>query len=328
MTTTTPPPSGYTFKPKPRSVEEAISQHANERLKSIAKNALHTYIASFLNTEGVNRSLITTASPSGLQFITDRSFDPATDPTKRATQLARFYNEIRQELPAILIVDAGCNWRPASLGSIEKATIVNGVWQGWFTAIAGVPVTVAIVTGDQETTDLLQNILALLFGPLRNIAGGSRIFSPDSGDNWEVRIPLAISMGGNTPTNVTDDAVDQYWAATIEMELDSEATFIIERDINDFEQTFEGGNPIIYAPDTATVNERISLRIGRLQDTHRVILDDPRVATLDLENFVITPRRVGTVTVQVIDLKTHEADPTTAHSAHRVVSEHPITITL
>jgi len=213
-------PSGYVYKPHPKSVLEAFSQNSSERLKSIGKSALHSYINSFLSQQGVNRSITETVTPSGLSFITDKSFQEDLDPIKRQTQLARFYHEIRAKVPAILIIDAGLNWRPTSLGAIEKATLINGHWQGWFTPIAGVPLTISTVTADQETTDVLQNILALMFGPLRNLAGGSRIFSTNQSDTWEVRLPLTFSAGANSQTAVSDDPKNQLWASTLDLEIE------------------------------------------------------------------------------------------------------------
>lgn len=307
------PPSGFVKKPKPKSVAEAVNQSSHDRLKTLAKSALHSYIASFLDTSGVNRSLITATSPAGLTFVTDKSLQDSKDPLYRPTQLARMYNEIREKLPSILIIDAGFHWIPSGLGGgLERASNVGGKWQGYYRVTGQVPVTVAVVSGDQETTDMLQNILLLLFDPLRNISGGSRLYSGKSEDSWEVRLPLTFEVGTNTPENYEGDPKGQTWSATIDVVLDVEDQIAIEMDMatasiggfNVNNQNFSTDNaPSIIAPDTVRLQDgAFTIQItGFDPRIHRVVLDDPSVASLDLDTGQVFPRRTGSFNIKLID---------------------------
>ncbi len=339
--------NGFVATATPRSVVEAVAQ-THDRLKSITKSALERYIRSFLDTDGTNRSAIETVAKGSLSYITDRSLDPKDDVTRRATQLARMFNEIHEEVPAILIIDAGMQSIPSGLNSgLQHSTLDGGKWQGWFHKHFRIPLTIATLTADQESTDQLMEIIELQFNNLRNIAGGSRITGEpgEPGEAWEVRIPLEIGISATSGVNITDDPKDQLWFANFDITVDAEDSFAIEMPF-DLDFTADIGGrvaqgatpgtsdlsaalpPVIEAPTTIQITSPTSVGFRRLRDTQRVIIDQPRVATIDPTTNVITPRRLGTFKLQVIDLAVRQDSGGPRALAPVVIVEQSISVTL
>lgn len=332
------PPSGFLNRPKVRSVEEAVSLESHDRIASVAKNALQTYIASFLDSTGVNRAFTKAAGTSALQYVTDKSLQGTTeDANRKPTQLARMFNEIRQNLPAIMILDAGLLWEEPGLGGgLERVSAINGNWQGWYRICARINVVVAAVTKDPESCSMLQNVLSIFFKQLRVEAGGSRMTSGKPGEYWEVRVPLNFSSTINQPTNVADDPKDAIWASSIEMELQAEDLFVIEKPIPriilDGAVVGDSDLSVTYAP---TINAPSSVRIGdgpfmihldRMGDHHRVALSDGRVASLDVDAMIVTPHQVGSFDILVLDT-TQAQNESPVPWARRVVTSKTVQVT-
>jgi len=317
----------------------------HDRLKSVTKSALEQYIRSFLDTEGSNRAAIEAIAKGSFSYVTDKSFDVTDDVTRRATQLARLFNQVREKVPAILIIDAGLQSVPSGLNSgLLHSTIDDGKWQGWFHKYFKIPITIAVLTADQESTDQLLEIIELQFNNLRNIAGGSRLRGGPQ-DTWEVRIPLELGVSGTSAVNITEDPVDQLWFANFDITVDAEDTFAIEMPFNislaqDMGGTVAQGGvvgssdlsaalpPIIEAPTTISITTPTQIGVRRLRDTHRVIIDQPRIAVIDPSTRIVTPRRLGTFKVQVVDLERRKDTAGPRALAPVVVAEQSITVTL
>jgi len=331
------PPSGFVNRPKVRSTAEATSLDSHDRIVSIAKDALQSYIASFLDTTGKNRSFTKAISPAALQYVTDKSLQDTHDPNKKPTQLARMFNDIRQRIPAIMIIDAGVIWEEPGLGGgLERVSAINGKWQGWYRICARINVVVAAVTLDPESCSMLQNILSIFFKQLRVEAGGSRMTSDKIHDYWEVRVPLNFSSTLNQPTNVADDPKDQIWASTIEMELQAEDLFVIERPIPRFiEDGYIVNNPDPSGSYGPTLSAPATVRLAdgpfmivpaRLGDQHKLALSDGRIATLDPENLLVTPRRIGSFDILILDT-TRDQQASPVPWAKKVVLSHTVQVT-
>lgn len=310
-----PRPSGYVRKAVPKSHIEAVSAKAHDRAKTLTKGALEHYIRSFMDTDGENRSYMTALSPSSLNFITDKSIQDDQDPRRKQTQLTRLYEEVEERTPAILLVDTSFEWVPNTLGELAGARILRDEnedpwWVGQFHITAKVGLSVAVLTNDQETTDSLGTFLLLIFKQMKNVAGGSRIVSPKPEDQWEVRLPMNPKAAQTTPQNTKEDPKDQLWATTVEMEMSFEDNFLIKRPFVGWENDYSTGQrinkdsnvpPEIIADDSVSINSRLEFQVAKMEPQQRVILSNPNIATLDAENCVVTPRKLGTFKLQVID---------------------------
>ncbi len=340
----TPPQDGYIFRAAPKSVQEAVSRASHDRIKSVTKTAIQYYIQQFLDTTGTKRSITESVGSLSQLFITDTD-TLTTDPTLRPTQLARYFNEIKARLPAILIVDSGMEWVDPGLNVLDQATHFGPnnefgaptMWQGQFPLTFNIPITVIAAAGDQESADALGSFLTLVFGPLRNISGGQRITGrDDKGDTWEVRLPLTFTPSPTTNSSINDDPKDSIWAMTIDLLVQFEDRIILEQEMAQvaFPATpvpnaadLAGGiSPIIDFPDQIKLNETNQIRVTQLQDRQRIVLSDGNIATFDPESLFVTARKLGTFEIQVQDRRF--VQPSGAALAPEVVARKAVTVIL
>jgi len=333
------PPSGFIARPRARSTSEAVSLDSHDRIVSIAKNALQSYIASFLDSDGLNRSYIKTLSPQAAQYVTDKSLQDHPDPSRKPLQLARMFNDIRQRIPCIMIVDSGLTYESAGIGGgLERTSAINGNWQGWYRVYARVNVIVACVTNDVESCSTLQTVVSMMCMQLRHIAGGARLVSNVPGSNWECRLPTNFTSSSASPTQVADDPKDAIWAATLELELQVEDLFCVERPI--LQTVVDGGvvnntdlagslAPVIDAPDSVRLRGGpFQISVTQLGMQHSFSISDPTVATIDPETQTITPHRTGSFDIFVLDDE-HNQSPEKGPVpwARRVVASKTVTVT-
>ena len=342
MTTILP---GFVAVAPARSVEETVARVSHDRLKTIAKSAVERYLRRFLDTTGEQHALIGAIAKGALTFITDKSVDATQDVTRRTTQLVRVFNEVREKVPSIVIIDAGMESIPSGLMSgLMHATMLDGKWQGWFNKQFRIPLTIAVLTQDQDSTDQLMEVVELTLNNLRQTAGGSALRGTQPGESWEVRLPLTFGISGTAGENITDDPKDQLWLATFDVTVEAEDTFAVEMPMSvDLTQGFdrdvaEGGvtnatnlsatlPPLINAPDTMQVGLQYTVSFSRLRPNHRVVIDQPAVATIDVVERLVTPRRLGTFSLQVLDVNARQNDQPRA-MAPVVAAQKTVTVTL
>jgi hypothetical protein len=352
-----PPKSGFVAKAVPKSIVESVARQSHDRLKTISKSAVEHYLRSFLDTTGRNRETIEAISKGSLQYITDKSIEKTSDPTRRSTQLARLYNELSERTPAIIIVDAGTEWRPGLAGlmsGLTHAMMLEGtdsdgnrrrLWQGGFNKQLGVTLTISVLTNDQDSTDQLMEIVLACLTNLRQMCGGSEIRSPNPQDHWCIRLPLAMAISPNSGANITEDNKDQLWYSNFDLTVDAEDTFYMERPLNlDLRQGFDydvarniivntndlSGQlpPEIMAPETIQINTPTTIAVKYLRYRHRVVIDRPMVATIDLDTKTITPRALGTFTLMVLDLGDRDDGQGPRALAPTVAAQKEITVVL
>jgi hypothetical protein len=342
MTTLLP---GFVATAPPRSVEEAIARVSHDRLKTITKAAVERYLRRFLDTTGEQHAVISAIAKGALTFITDKSVDATQDVTRRTTQLVRVFNEVREKVPSIVIIDAGMESIPSGLMSgLTHATLLDGKWQGWFNKQFRIPLTIAVLTQDQDSTDQLMEVVELTLNNLRQVAGGSALRSDKPSDTWEVRLPLTFGVSGTAGENITDDPKDQLWLATFDVTVEAEDTFAIELPMSvdlatGFDRDIVEGAvpnapnlsatlpPVINAPDSMRVGQQYTVSFSRLRINHRVVIDQPVVATIDVVDRIVTPRRPGTFSLQVLDVNVRQNDQPRA-MAPVVAAQKTVTVTL
>ena len=294
-----------------QSAQEAIQSYSVDHIKTIVKSAIQRYIESFMQKDGGNRSLYETLTKMGLQYIVDKSFDPTRDPTLRKMQLARLFEQIHRELPAILIVDSAFEYVPINFTGINRAYIQQGNWYGTIQIVRQLTVSIVAATRDQASTDFLQGLLSVLFGEMRFLAGGTRIVGNQAlGETWVMTLGIP-KLGTVSQDAVSDDPKDKIWSFGIEVsDILFEDHITIKQPIDK-----DGGvgrgvlsadalantPPIIHAPATIPVNGSARILFETFQPLHqRVIITDPNIATYEPKSQVITPRRLGTFEIQIV----------------------------
>lgn len=316
MTQTTPP--GYLKRKVAQSAEEAISLYTADHIKTTVKATIQKYIESFFNQNGGNRELFKTITKQGLQYITDKSFDAASDTTLRKTQLARMFEQIRQELPCILILDTDFEYIHQNWIGFDKVWFNQGEWFGSLLITRNLKIQIAVGTRDQSTADMLHGLLSIIFGEFRFISGGQRITGNEAlGETWVIKLGTP-SLGTVTNQPLGEDPKDKIWLFNIEIDsvlFEDQISF--KQQMNKLGPLGQGvlnepelgwAAPIIYLEDTIPINEQAHLTVDLFQpDFQKIIIKDPNIATIDVRSRTISPRRLGTTELQILRLR-NEAD--------------------
>jgi hypothetical protein len=317
----TPPPSGYMNRKIAESVQEAIASQSIDHIKTISKSAIQRYIESFMNQQGGNRQIFEAITKLGLQYITDKSFDPASDPTLRKTQLARLFEQVRRELPCILIVDSEFEYIQSNFTGLDRVRIQNNFWYGTVQIVRRLKISVVVGTRDQTSTDFLHGLLSVLFGELLFISGGTRITgNSNAGETWVIGMGNP-ELGNVTQQRVGEDPKDTIWSFVIDLPHVLFEDFVtIKQPIDKLGQpggqgVVNDGNlvgdtpPIIFAPDTLAINQSAQILISYFQPIlHTVVIDNPNIATYEPKSKTLSPRRLGTFNIQVVRIKPKQGE--------------------
>jgi len=161
----------YTITSEGKNTPEVISRSSKDHILDITKGALASFIFQFFSSED-GRATLEALSPDSVKFFIDRSFSEAEDPDKVRVQLASFYEEVRQHLPSILIVDSACV--PVNLGfnPIHNNHVVEGDLISEFNIARRISLVIAIAAGDETTCSKLLTLLQFLFQDFRHFLGG------------------------------------------------------------------------------------------------------------------------------------------------------------
>jgi len=332
---------------RPTSRKEVYSRNSSGRAKQIVKSAIQQYIDSYFNSLGVNRTILESAIPQGMKYVTDETFTDIRNPEKRKLFLARMYEQTKMQLPSIIISDTSFDPKIElrGLGALDDAKVENGIWKGVMPTVSTVGINISILAKSEEDNSVLFSIIDLIFGTTRNIGSGSYIRSNVPGESWSVKLPLNYSASGTTRESISDDPVDAFWASTFDLEVLFESSIVIQREaplylvndnmlhgvinLADFETYID-------CPDSISVNEKTSFTVYKLQPKYKIVLDNPKIATIEPTNLIITPKRVGSFKILVLDTNTilnddSEASPnTTANNevfmSYKIVTSKDVTV--
>jgi len=295
--------------PVPKSSDQAKRLFSNDKIKNFTKLKLQEYIESFFN-KGYNHSLLSAVSPRFIQYNISRSFDPKMDPTQRRLQVARYFNELRNIIPAILIVDGGVNPTLQSLGLISDASIINQQWRGYYPIYRTIPIAVIAAARDMDEADEMSGIVSLMFNELRNLAGGSYIAGKwEEGERWVITLPhTPVDVGALADIAIDSEPIEKIWYTEASLDVIFQDVLAIREDVADInfggfvvdEDLSKLKAPIIYVADQVRLNQQPIVRIDNFQDQYRIVLSDSNIATISYK-MVLTPRKRGTVVLQVID---------------------------
>ena len=318
--------------PVPKSREQARKLFSNDKIKNLTKIKIQEYIESFFNTAGENRDLLSAISPRFIHYNTDRSFDPRTDPTQRQLQIARYFDELRNVIPSILIVDGGVTAVPHNIGQISASFIKDGSWHGFFPILRRIPLAIIAAANDLDEADEMSGVMSLMFNELRNLAGGHYITgNQEQGETWAISLPNApVDVGPLTDIEIGGEPIKKIWYSETEVEILFEDVLAIKDQLREISQgtpafQVNQGNlrnslaPIIQIADTISINTQPIVFIRNLQDHYRVILDSAKFATLSFD-LRLTPRNFGTFKIQIVDT-TRQLDSDT-----RIVAEKEVQI--
>jgi hypothetical protein len=297
--------------PIPKSRDQARRLYSNDKIKTLVKLKVQEYIESFFDQNGENRGLLEVTSPQFINYNISKSFDPDTDFTQRKLQVARYFNELRNILPSILIVDRGIQAIPNNIGLISDSIIDNKEWRGYFPILRSVPVTIISAARDMETADEMSGLISIMFNELRNLAGGHYMTGkPEEAENWTISLPQnGVDVSALTEVEVPGDPVERIFYAETEMEVTYQDVLAVRKPLPEYQlqaPTIEEPSlkqrirPVIVVDAQVSLNSQVYVRIKNLQDHYQIILSNGALATLAY-NTVLTPRAPGKLTIRVID---------------------------
>lgn len=299
-------PAGYLQRIPPQSVQQVVNRISADKIKNRTKNAVADYISRFLDTNGVCRSILESISANSLQYVTDKSLPANADPSLKRVLLARMFNEIRQQPISILIVDQGMQYVADSLGLTTRQSSINGNLQSHFTIYRKIALNLMIVSMDEETTDTLVGLLSMIFGELKNEAGGSYIGAPHS--SWVVRLPQMFTIGTTQGQLVEQDPKDSFYWCDMQLEIDYEDVITIDHTVPSAEDVVPVVNqgqayqaPVIEMPATMLVGSKEPIRVRYWQDHYQIGISDPHLASFSTESWMLTARKSGTLKIWVLD---------------------------
>lgn len=296
--------------PDPSTATQAKRIFSNDKIKQLVKLKVQIYIESFFKKMGKNRNLLSAISPQSLNYNIDKSFDPQLDPTQRKLQIARYVNEIKNIIPAILVADGGVIPYQQSIGlrSRDESDFSTNTYREYYTIFRRVPIKLVLASRDMETGDQLSSVISLLFNELRNLAGGSCIEgNKEEGERYTIFFqnePVAVS--GLSETEVPNDPTERIFYAEADFDvyyedvikLESQirtAEFINDPFVNDPDVGVPGQPfplPQILVDDQIPLNKETQVIIKYPLDSMKVYLSDGRYATLT-PLYKLSPRRLG-----------------------------------
>ena len=299
-------------RPVPKTKNQATRLFSNDKIKNITKIKLQEYVESFFN-KGQNFDLLSAVSPRFINYNTSKSFDPKTDPTQRRLQIARYFNELHEIIPAILIVDGGINTIANTIGLIGDARIENKIWRGYYPIIKKIPITILAAARDVDEADEMSGIISLMFNEMRNLAGGQYICgNVDGGETWVISLPNEpVDVGALSQSDIAGEPVEKIWYTETAFEVMFEDTLAVKEQTPEVEMKGVFINepnlrqvkaPIIHVADQVRINEQPVIYIENFQDSYRLILSNSKIATIS-HDLKLTPRMFGKVVLKIVDDK-------------------------
>jgi len=217
---------------------------------------MQSYLSRYFDHDGTHRKQLQLTAGFTVNYET-RISGPRDneDPSVYEVQLARYWQELRQRLPAILIVDTGFERTPAGLGGITDSIQINATTSKVELAmIATVPIELQVASMDETTCGDLRDALMYIFGVLTHLNKGHVIRSDRPEDRWEVRIPLTETSSGLERRNITDDPKDSFWSTTVGLDIVFEGLSTIGFDRQIQEATLPDGTKIGIGVGPGTAN--------------------------------------------------------------------------
>jgi hypothetical protein len=267
-----------------------------------AKLQLQRYIESFFH--GPNRPFLALSSPISLNYNLDHSSVESKNIKERKLQVARYFNELKNILPAIVITDGQNKNISQSIGLLSGASGNMFDFNGVLSPFREITINMVIGSNDIQTTDILKSTVSSMFNEYRNLAGGHYITGDyNKGENWVVTLPNAgIDFGAMQDTPLNNDPVDKVYYVECSFNIFYEDAIRFNQVAEFTAQTSSKKDPSFDIPDKIPFNQQLQIKIKNMPVYHKVVVNDYRLATIS-PNGVLTPRGLGKVVLKLIDQK-------------------------
>lgn len=211
---------------RPGTASEAVSQTAVGRPKLIAKAALLSYLTSFLDDRGFNRPLLAHMCPK-IEGMYDCGISPQTkNAVKKRMQLARLFENLKKDLPAVIITEDGSRNEAVGLGGYDGIHVdpVRDKAILRSTNAVRVSVTISIGADDLTTCGDIADAVAMMCGAtLRRLGGGDMITNQRFGNqytpgSWVLHLPMTeVNVGSPAHQSYGDDPTSGFYISSISL---------------------------------------------------------------------------------------------------------------
>ncbi len=276
------------------------------RWEHLAKLAVSRYLQSCLT--GDRKQFFKTFAPYSTQWQlrTDRQWT-GEDPLDQAVQIARFFEDVQQAPPQILIRSTGYTFRNQNLGSfavsrpeVDKQVVAT-------IESTTVPLDLAVAATDEDQAGYLVHFMESAFGPLcRFLINYLLKPEEETHRNWAVYLPLTWSVGGLVDVPITDDRKNRLWTTTYSAEVQVDVAIWAQystpfsvklkelpRDVGVCNQT------TIHFPDTVKVGTATPLYVENRPHDSKWKVDNCTLARITPSESLYA-RRVGNVIVSLM----------------------------
>lgn len=280
-----------------------------DKIKYNAKLQMQKYIESFFT--GKNKQYMNIASPSFVNYDISRSTIESSNIKEKRLQVARYFNELKNYLPAILILDGSLKNIPQSFNNITNSfgTLAEPEYE--ISPTRELDIGILVGSNDVQTTDDLITAISMMFNDFRSVSGGNLISGdPNKNESWVITLPISgISFGSIQEQAINGDAVDKihYCEASITIFYEDKIRFT-----NTSKNLSTVGvntrlKPELDIPETLSIAEQLQVRVRNYNPELKVITNDYKIATLNSKGL-LTPRSFGSVTIMIINKRNEIVD--------------------
>lgn len=291
------------------------------RWEHLAKLAVSGYLQSCLT--GDRKQFFKTFAPYSTQWQlrTDRQWR-GEDPLEQAVQIARFFEDVQQAPPQILIRATGYTFRNQNLGSFAISKPQNGSQIVASIESTTVPVDLAVAALDEDQAGYLVHFLESAFGPLCRFLINYLIKPEDeTRRNWAVYLPLTWSVGGLTDVPITEDRKNRLWTTTYSAEVQVDVAIWAQYStpftvkLGELPPRTLGVNLSI--PSTVKVGTATPLYVDNRPADSKWKVDDPSLARITPSESLVA-KRVGNVIVSLMSAVKPGNEPYASHEVQIV----------
>lgn len=272
-----------------------------DKIKYNSKLQIQKYIESFFS--GKNKQYMGIASPSFVNYDISHSTIEGSNVKEKKLQVARYFNELKNFLPAVLVLDG--NMRNVSQ-SFNKITNTFGSMSEIEIEISPtreLEIGILVGSNDVQTTDDLVTAISLMFNEFRTLAGGNLITGDiNKGESWAINLPLSgISFGAIQEQAINGDNIDKvhYCEASISIFYEDKIRFT-QANKNLTVQYSNKVKPELDIPSVLNINEQLQVKVKNYNPELRIVISDYKIATLNPKGL-LTPRSFGDITLKLIN---------------------------
>lgn len=324
---------GYLSRVQPVSQNNALELGA-ENIKGIVKTAIAETCAELFHSASKGNALLEQFARGSKRYETSLSFDPQSDRTKTKLAVHKFFEEIKNQLPCIIVADAGCTFKSPGIGFhssvqyTESGEIAHGV-----TVLREVPIIMTVATTSQQDTEKLSQALQMYWGDFVGLVFGYRLHGEKTGESWHIHLPKVPDFGPVEKSQLGDDPTKQVWACITTLGCTYEnMAYITKPEAIQFDVSSSYTAELkLDFPDKIRVGRHVNGRITGLKHGQRIRVDDLNLASLTKTSafeYQVLAKKPCQFRVQVFDPVVETERP--AHLStpqYRLVAERVITAT-